>query len=157
MSAAIAVYKHASDRRLKMRPRREAEIIARVTARARRAPPELVEQMWRALMSHGLQEQVHTEILLCAPADDGTLRDLVARRFGPAASIRSVAAPGDAIGAARAREAVAVIAKGVSYTLQPGDDVVMFETLDDAAGRCRAEALGRVAPADAVVRCGGAG
>ncbi len=69
VSAEIATIKDAEgDRRLKLRPRRQAQILDRLKARAKRTPPALVEQVWREIMAHSLQAQAQTELVL-APAE----------------------------------------------------------------------------------------
>src|SRR5437773_12312246 len=68
-SAEIAALKDAEgDRHLKLRPRRQAEILERLKSRANRAEPELVDKVWREIMAHSLQAQAHTELVL-APSD----------------------------------------------------------------------------------------
>lgn len=146
----IAGQKDADDRLLKLRPAREKHVLGRLTARARRTPPALVAQVWRGLMAHGLQAQVRTEFVLCATGDAAGLCEQVDRRFGPGAAIRVVATPAEALDAARGREAVAVIEQGLDFALDAG--LVRFETLADARGQCRAVAIGRVAPEDAIAQ-----
>lgn len=156
LSSSIAAFKRTDgDQRLKLRPRREADIIARLTARAQRAPPELVAGVWRALMSCGLQAQARTEIVMCANGDGDALRRQADDRFGPVASIRLVATPAEALAAARDDEAIAVIEDGLSYVLEPDDSLIVFETLRDHDGTCRGAALGRVAREDAIDLGGG--
>lgn len=148
-SRAIAVLKDRQESRfLKLRPRREKAVIARLAARADRAPAELIDQLWRALMSYGLHAQVETELVLCARRDPAGVQEQVRNRFGLAPPIRWAGAPAEAIAAARAREAVAVIENGLPFRLEEDDELVMFESLYDAQGRPLARAIGRVAPAD---------
>lgn len=159
LSGAIAALKREeTDRRLALRPRREATVIARLTARARRVPPALVAHTWRALMSYGLQAQVRTAVVICGT--DAALRRQVEARFGPAVAIRTVATPDEALAAAREGEVVAVIPDGLPYALEPDDALIAFETLeaggaggagDDAGKTGQAVAIGRVAPADAIL------
>lgn len=135
--------------RLKLRPRREAEVIGRLTGRARRADPAMIGHIWRTLMAYGLQDQAPMQLVLHAagvPDDRLALQDRVRARFGPAAVLRWAASEAEALDAARYTEAVAVVA-GPMPDL--GDaDLRMFETFD-AAGRT-AYAIGRVAPEDLV-------
>lgn len=152
---AVAACKEADgDGLLKMRPRREATVIARLTAQARETPPGLVAQLWRTLMSYGLQVQGGTELVLCSARDPALLQEQVRARFGPAASIVWASAPAEAVAAARDREAVAVIEHGLPFALEEADGLVMFDTLHDSAGSPVAVAIGRVAPEDVIVEAG---
>ena len=68
-SADIAAQKDAEgDRHLKVRPKRQAQILERLKARAGSAQPELVSEIWRELMGASLQAQAPTELVL-APSD----------------------------------------------------------------------------------------
>jgi chorismate mutase len=109
LSLKISALKDPEDGRLKLRPRREAGIVARLTARARLATPELIAQLWRELMSHSLQAQAPTELVLCAMLNPDSLRDQVRERFGWAAPIVWAQTPDEALDQAARREAIAVI------------------------------------------------
>lgn len=150
MSSVIASLKRAQDpRRLKMRPRREAAVIARLTARAGRVPSPLIAQIWRGLMSFGLHAQVPTEIVLCAAGGGATLRTEAIARFGSAVVVRQVATASEALAAAADGEVVALIEEGLPFELDRQDELIIFETLRNADGPV-AYAVGRVAPEDAM-------
>ena len=104
VSAEIATIKDAEgDRYLKLRPRRQAEILDRLKARAKRTPAKLVEQVWREIMAHSLQAQARTELVL-APAEQPELLEARVRaHFGSAAPIRWAASMSHAIRSALAR------------------------------------------------------
>ncbi|MDB5722448.1 MAG: 3-deoxy-D-arabinoheptulosonate-7-phosphate synthase [Alphaproteobacteria bacterium] len=148
-SSAVAASKDAEgDGRLKLRPRREAEVIGRLAARSD-APRDLIAQVWRTLMSHGLQAQARTEIVVCAGRDRLSLYEMVRGRFGPAAPVRWVKDPAEAIEAARSGEAVAVISD--HFAIDAGDDgLIVFDTIEEKDGKPVARCVGRVAPEDAI-------
>jgi 3-deoxy-7-phosphoheptulonate synthase len=149
-SAAVAASKDAEGGdRLKFRPRREAEVIGRLSARSE-APRALIAQLWHTLMSHNLQAQARTEIVICGGRDRLALFEMVRERFGPAAPIRWVKDPAAALEAARSSEAVAVISDHFATGLAPDDNLIVFDTLEERDGAPVAHCIGRVAPEDAV-------
>jgi 3-deoxy-7-phosphoheptulonate synthase len=149
LGAEVAALKDAqADDRLKLRPARERAVVARLSARARRASPALVSQLWRTLMSHGRQAQAPMEIVVCAPDAAATLVDLVRERFGPAPAIRLTDDPGAAIEAARDSEAIAVIGPDLPLLLEENDRLVPFDRLAMPCGD--AVVIGRVAPEEAI-------
>jgi 3-deoxy-7-phosphoheptulonate synthase len=149
-SAAVAASKDAEgDGRLKLRPRREAEVIGRLAARSQ-APHALIAQVWRTLMSHGLQAQARTEIVVCGGRDRLSLYEMIRERFGPAAPVRWVKDPAEALAAARTSEAVAVLSDHLLPTLEGEDELIIFDTLEEKDGKPVARCIGRVAPEDAV-------
>jgi 3-deoxy-7-phosphoheptulonate synthase len=104
---AIAAAKGASPH-LRLRPRRQGEVIARLQERARHASAEAVRHIWRELMGHCLQTQGATQIVIadgCAPEHE--VRDL----FGSAAPIRRASRKA-AIRIAAEEEAVAILPTG---------------------------------------------
>ncbi|WRP27939.1 3-deoxy-7-phosphoheptulonate synthase [Sphingomonas sp. LY54] len=150
VSADVARSKPA-DGLLKIRPRREDEVIERQLGRARRAPAALVTRLWRELMAHGLQAQASTEIVLCE-GNGPSLAPLVRDRFGSAAPLRRVATPAAALEAAQQGEAIAVICG--SHDPHGGSGLTLFDRLHDTDGGVVAHVLGRVAPQDARKACG---
>ena len=86
VSTAVAERKQADGgRHLKIRPRRQVEVLQRLNDRAARAGPELIAKIWRELMGHSLQAQERTEIVL-APSDSPELLEARVRaHFGSAA------------------------------------------------------------------------
>ncbi len=150
-SLAIAALKQAEGRvYLNMRPRREQAVIERLVKRARNAPPEVIAQIWRTVMSHSLQAQVRTELVLCSSGDRAALLQQVRTRFGDAAPIRWVADCSQALEAARTSESVAVIAPDLFDCAQVDAPIFVFDTLRDREGNTVAIAAGRVAPEDAI-------
>jgi 3-deoxy-7-phosphoheptulonate synthase len=149
VSAEIATIKDAEgDRCLKLRPRRQAEILERLKARAKRTPAALVEQVWREIMAHSLQAQAQTELVL-APAEQPELLEARVRaHFGSAAPIRWAASISHAIRSALAGEVVAVI----SEPLPDSDgELRVFDVLKSEDGRAVAYAVGRVAADDVAI------
>jgi chorismate mutase len=157
LSLKIANLKGKDEGRLKLRPRREAGIVARLTARARIATPELIAQVWRELMSHSLQAQAHTELVLCAALAPDSLRDQVRERFGWAAPIVWAETPEDALDKAKAREAIAAIEHSPfsSWWIALADDpgLSIFDTTRKEDGELGALIVGRVAPGDVPDSC----
>ena len=145
-SLAIAALKQGEDRQcLKMRPRREQAVVARLVGRAGNAPPEMVAQIWRTLMSYSLQAQARTELLLCSTENRAALLREVRARFGDAAPVRWAADAGEAIHAAQSREVVAIIApRLVDPDRLPGT-LRTFDRLRGGDGGVLALAIGRIA------------
>jgi 3-deoxy-7-phosphoheptulonate synthase len=150
LSAEIAVTKDAEgDRRLKLRPRRQAEIVTRLKARANRAAPELVETVWREIMAHSLQCQARTELVL-APSDQPELLEARARaHFGSAAPIRWVGSTALAIRSALVGEAIAILPEPLA---DDDGQLRTFDVLESGDGRVIAYAAGRVAPGDIAIQ-----
>jgi chorismate mutase len=146
-SLQVAAAKDAEgDGLLKLRPRRQAEILERLKGRARHAAPELVEEVWREIMAHSLQAQSPLEIVL-APSEQPELLEARARaHFGSAAPIRWAASTSHALRAAIAGEAVAILSEPLD---QRQGEVRTFDVLTDDGGRAVAYAVARVAEADA--------
>ena len=72
-TADIAKVKDAqTDCHLKVRPRRQAQILARLKERAKVAAPELVTPSWCEIMAHSLQAQART-VLVLAPSTEPEL------------------------------------------------------------------------------------
>ncbi len=114
-SADIAAQKDAEgDRHLKVRPKRQAQILERLKARAGSAQPELVSEIWRELMGASLQAQARTELVL-APSDQPELLEARVRaHFGSAPPIRWAASTAHAIRAALVGEAIAIVSEAMS-------------------------------------------
>jgi chorismate mutase len=150
-SLKVAAHKNAeSDRWLKIRPRREARIVARLVERAGLASPELIARVWRALMSHSLQSQAPVQLVVYAPGNPDSVQEQVRERFGAAATILPVETPGEALAAAGLRDAIAVIEHdprgGWWRALEPQAEVRIFGSTRSANGALGALLLGRVAP-----------
>jgi 3-deoxy-7-phosphoheptulonate synthase len=141
-SAEIAAAKEAEgDRHLKLRPRRQAQILDRLKDRADRAAPELVEKVWREIMAHSLQSQAATELVL-APSDEPELLEARVRaQFGSAAPIRWAASTSHAIRSALRGEAVAIIPEPLS---EGEGELRVFDIVRAEDGKPVAYAAGRV-------------
>jgi len=149
-SQSVAEQKSAgSDGHLWLRPRREQEVIARLSRRASIAPLLLVELLWRELMAFSLQAQVRTELVLHGP-DPDRLTVLARGRFGSAAPVRCAASPAEALEAAEAGEAVAVIAvaEAADWLDRLPASLSVFDRILDADGRIVAAAVGRISPTE---------
>lgn len=133
---------------LKYRPSRESHVVNRLTRQAKATPPALVNQLWRALMSHALQTQVAMRIVVCAPKNRVTILEECRARFGSAAPIEWVEQPAAALEAARRGEVVAIVEAHLPAHLNDGDSIRHFMTLRSAAGAPLAYAFGRVAEED---------
>jgi 3-deoxy-7-phosphoheptulonate synthase len=146
-SSAIAAKKDAEgDHRLKIRPGREAAIVARLQARSTRAAPELIEAVWTELMAHSLQAQSRTEIVL-APVDDAELLEMRVRsHFGSAAPLRWATNAGEAIRRALSEEAIAILPHPLS---EAAGELRVFDVIRGEDGSAIAYAVGRVAEEDA--------
>ena len=148
----IAELKSNGDTRLRLRPAREAAVIARLVGQARRSPEPLVRQVWREIMACCLDLQVHTELVLFAVRQPAAIVDAMRRRFGCAADMILADSPAAALQAARAREAVAVIeldpANDWWTALRTEKGIAIFDCLRDDLGAPIAVALGRIAGED---------
>jgi 3-deoxy-7-phosphoheptulonate synthase len=146
MSIDVAsLKKTASDPHLKIRPRRQEEILERLKGRSKRAGPDLIDQLWREIMGYSVQSQARTELVL-APADQPELLEARARaHFGSAAPIRWAASTPHAIRCALVGEAIALIPEPLA---SPEGELRMFDFLAGEDGRPMAYAVGRVAAAD---------
>jgi len=149
VSLDIAAAKEAEgDRHLKVRPRRQIEILKRLKARSSRAAPELVEAVWREIMAHSLQAQAPLEIVL-APSDQPELLEARVRaHFGSACPIRWAASTAHAIRAALVGEAIAIVTEPLAG---PQGELRMFDHVTSEDGRPIAYAIGRVAAEDVAI------
>ena len=147
-SADIAAQKDAEgDRHLKVRPKRQAQILERLKARAGSAKPELVAEIWRELMGASLQAQARTELVL-APSDQPELLEARVRaHFGSAPPIRWAGSTAHAIRAALVGEAIAIVPEAIN---EAEGELRVFDVLTTEDGRPFAYAVGRVAVADTV-------
>ena len=145
-SAEIAATKNAEgDRHLKLRPRRQAQILERLKARADGAAPELVEKVWREIMAHSLQSQARTELVI-APSDEPELLEARVRaHFGSASPIRWAASTSHAIRAALVGEAIGIIPEPLA---EGEGELRVFDILTAEDGSTIAYAVGRIAAAD---------
>lgn len=152
-SNAIAAFKEGEGERwLRLRPRREEQIVARLTARARLAPPRLIGHVWRDLLSHSLQAQAPTLFVLHALGDRHRLLERMREHYGWTAPVRWVETPEEVVKILRHKEAVGMIEIGPSSNwwnqLEDCDEVRIFDGIRGADGKFAAVLLGRVAEDD---------
>jgi 3-deoxy-7-phosphoheptulonate synthase len=141
---AVAAAKQA-DGLLKLRPRRQAEVIARLQRRASTARAGAVHAIWRELMSHSLEAQAPTRLLL-APGTDQALA-AVREAFGSAPAVEHVASAAEALGRAVREEAVAIL-PALPACLPEGLRTIRHLHGDDGASL--AIAIGRIAAEEAL-------
>lgn len=148
-SASIEAVKTAEGGHcLKLRPRRQAQILERLKARANRAAPALVEGVWRQIMAHSLQAQARNLEIVLAPSDQAELLELRVRaHFGSAAPIRWAATASQAVRAAMIGEAIAILPE----PLDDHGDLRVFDVVTGEDERPIAYALGRVAADDIAI------
>ncbi|GAA4757154.1 hypothetical protein GCM10023264_26350 [Sphingomonas daechungensis] len=149
-SADIAARKDAEgDRHLKIRPKRQVQILDRLKDRSDRAAPMLIEQVWREIMAHSLQAQAMTDLVL-APSDNPELLEARVRaHFGSAASVRWAASEAHAIRAALAGEAIAIVTESIPET---EGELRVFDVLQSEDGRNVAFAVGRVSAENVAIQ-----
>lgn len=153
LSASAAACKTSDDRsRLRLRPRREAEILDRLVAEAT-APEALVRRVWRELMAFGLHAQGATDLVIHAPQRLATVLEQTRARFGSAASMQQSLDIQQCLAVARTREAVAIIElhplSNWWVDLDKDPMLRIFDAIRDEGGDILALAVGRVAKEDA--------
>jgi 3-deoxy-7-phosphoheptulonate synthase len=149
ISLDIAGAKEAEgDRHLKLRPRRQSEILSRLKTRSSRAAGELVDKVWREIMAHSLQAQARLEIVLAPSDQPELLESRVRARFGSASPIRWAASTSHAIRAALVGEAVAIVPEAL---VEPQGELRTFDVVNSEDGRAIAYAVGRVAADDLAI------
>lgn len=149
VSLDIAAAKEAEgDHRLKLRPRRQVEILNRLKKRKSRAAPQLIEEVWREIMAHSLQTQAPLEIVLAPSEQPEVLEARVRAHFGSAAPIRWAASAPHAIRSALVGEAIAIIGEPMDASQ---GELRMFDVVKSEDGRPIAYAVGRVAAEDAAI------
>lgn len=136
-------------RQLKLNPRRQGEVIARLEARASSNAAPAVAHIWREIMAHGLQVQAPTRFLIPDHSNREQLLRLVRERYGAAVPVEWVGAKEVAVARAEVEEAVAVLA-GAALPKLPAP-VTAFDQLRDERGALVGWLAGRVG-ADAAVR-----
>lgn len=147
-SAKVAALKNGeSPGLLKLRPRREAEVVNRLQQAARRAPPEMVAHLWRTLMSYGLEAQTPVQLVVHATGNRQALQECVRARFGPAAALVWSDDAASALAVARDQEAIAILDHALA--LPQDDNLRVFDTIARPDG-LRLYAIGRVAAEDIV-------
>lgn len=156
LSLEVAALKQSDDGHLKIRPRREAQVLARLTARATTATPALIAHVWRELMAHSVQAQVPTTLVVHAPASAVSgLGDRMRERFGRAAPILLAASPDEALDRARDGQAIAAIALDASGWWTRLSDEPALTIFDRFGGGSDLTLLvGRIDQADVAPGCG---
>ncbi|WP_420607253.1 chorismate mutase [Novosphingopyxis sp.] len=149
LSKSIAAAKTAEDdRHLMIRPRRERELIERLSGNTRAIPDASVSAIWRELMSLNLQSQRSTELALCADERRMHVADQARRRFGTVAPMVEVARPEAALERARTRETIAIIELNPKadwwIALASDPDLVIFDALREEGGWVTAVVVGRL-------------
>jgi 3-deoxy-7-phosphoheptulonate synthase len=134
------------DRHIKIRPRRQAEILRRLKERSKNARPELVDEVWREIMGHSLQSQAKTDIII-APSDNSELLEARVRaHFGSAPAIKWASSEAHAIRLALESEAIAVLPEQLPDS---DGDLRVFDIVRNEAGQPVAYAVGRVSTEEA--------
>lgn len=137
---------------LLLRPDRERDVVARLTARLTERtdamPDTAIATVWRELMAVSLQTQRRTEIVLHAAAQPVPVTNAARQRFGCAAPIVVAGGPDEALARARNREAIAVIELDPLSSwwvdLFHDRELVIFDWLGEGPNGAAALAIGRM-------------
>ena len=147
-SGEIAARKNEEgDRHLKIRPKRQAQILERLKKRARRAAPELINEVWRQVMAHSLQAQAETELVLVADENPELLEARVRAHFGSAAPIKWATSAAQAIRQALETEVIAILPEPLPDS---DGDLRVFDIVHTESGKPLGYVVGRVAAEDAI-------
>ena len=133
----------APDGLLKLRPRRQAQVVSRLQRRARTASANAVRAIWREIMSHSLEAQAPTRILLAPDTAVLAVRDA----FGSAPTLEPVASPAEALARAMREEAVAILPAPLSAL---PDGLRLVQRLTGETDVLVAVAIGRIAADEAL-------
>jgi chorismate mutase len=114
LAAAVAAAKRAAANGAPpgfgLRPAREAQVIRRLLAEPRAAAtPALVIRIWRELMGASLEAQGPFRLVAWGGRDPARTAELARLRFGAAPPLTMLAAPEDALKAAREEGVVAIL------------------------------------------------
>lgn len=146
--AIAEVKRHLAAAAILLRPDREVEVLSRLSDRAAALRQDTISILWRELMGVSLQAQRRTELVLHATRQPIRVTDATRQRFGCAWPIMIAAEAHEALGAARDREAVAVIeldSQSRWWTeLFDDPDLMIFDRVLDEAGETLALAIGRL-------------
>jgi len=146
LASKVAALK-GDDGLLKLRPRREGAIVARLAGKARIASEALIAHVWRELMAHSRQSQARMEVRLYAPHAAVALREAARERFGRVTPIVEAGSPEEALAAAVEGEVVAVIeVGGAPWANVLPEGVTLFGVIGPAGSR--GVLAGRMADAD---------
>ena len=145
-SRAIAERKDAEgDRRLKIRPRRQAEVVKRLQGKSKRASAELVAAVWKELMAHSVQAQARTELVIAPVRDADGLETRVRAHFGSAPPLRWAPSEAQAIRHALLSEAIAILPHPLTEAV---GELRVFDVIRSDSGDPIAYAVGRVGAED---------
>lgn len=136
------------DRCLKLRPRRQQQILERLKGRSSRTAPKLIETVWREIMAYSLEAQGKTELVLAPSGQPELLEASVRAHFGSAARIRRAASTPHALRIALCGEAIAIVPEPIA---DPAGELRMFDVVTGEDGRATAYAIGRIAADDVAV------
>ena len=150
LTARIGRVKAQGEPTLRLKPDREAQVLARLTAQADPELRTLTHAVWREVMSAGLAEQEAMNVLVWTGEHAPHLLMEARHRFGAHPSYRLVDAPAVALAAAEAGAAVAVLAMDDPWWTTLAADhpqLWAFEMVSrPGASEALALAVGRVDP-----------
>ena len=139
---------------LKLRPDREAAVITRLLAHAHPSNRRLALGVWREVMASGLARQGELTVLVWGGPEPALTLDAARRRFGSSPRYQVVDTPGEALKAAAAENALAVLAldpRTAWWTRLAAQyrDLWVFDAIDGAHGPREplALAVARIDPA----------
>jgi chorismate mutase / prephenate dehydratase len=134
---------------LPLRPDREADVLARMTARARPDQVRAVEGLWREIVGWGLARQGDVEVRVWAPDGSGRAVDAARRRFGRAANLIEAPTADAALKWAEEGRGVSVLALNADHPWWLElRDLPMLKIFDGCGRNApRALAVGRIDPA----------
>jgi 3-deoxy-7-phosphoheptulonate synthase len=145
-SGEIAARKNEEgDRHLKIRPKRQAQILERLKKRAKRAQPELINEVWRQVMAHSLQAQAETQLVLVADDNPELLEARTRAHFGSAAPIKWSTSTAQAIRQALEGEVIAILPEPLA-----DGDLRVFDIVRTESGKPLGYVVGRVGDDDAI-------
>ena len=148
-SAVIAAIKASTgDHRLKLRPRRQAQILQRLKGRASRAAPELIDGVWREIMAHSLHAQAPMEIVVAPSHRPDMLKSRLRSQFGSAGTIRMAVSAAEAVRRALDEEAIAILPEPID---DDSGKLAVFDVVHGEDGETLGYAVGRVAAADIAI------
>lgn len=135
---------------LKLRPDREAAVLARMSARAQDANLEAVDSLWRQIVGWGLARQGRLQVRVWAPVEPARAYDGARLRFGDAAQMRMEHDPQAALAFAAEGCGVAVLAvnAGDPWWIGLRREWSALSVFDGVGGETpMALAVGRIDPA----------
>ncbi len=133
---------------LPLRPDREADVLARMTAQAGPDDAAAVEGLWREIVGWSLARQTATQVRVWAPDGSGRAVDAARRRFGRAAEMVEASSADAALAWAEEGRGVAVLALHADHPWWLRLRELPLLKVFDGCGRAapRALAVGRIDP-----------